>query len=140
MSWEAIAKISTTRKTVPYPVDGISVSTRAIAGSGRYIAIVIGADLARRTGFQGDEQKVELALGTGEDVGWVRVLASESGGFLAKIMRKSGHYVLNIAVRDAEGLFALDFPRFDVGGINAASNMFVFKPSPEMLDVRDDGE
>lgn len=133
------------------PEDGVRVMARKLgrpgkAGGGiaRYIAITIGARLARSISLHAADHRVRMLFGTGSDAGKIMVSVDNTAGNFAAKRSKSGAYTVTINELPAKDLFALEFPEFCEAKIdairpeNGKPPQFVFKASKEMLEVEDD--
>ncbi|PTR06416.1 MULTISPECIES: hypothetical protein [unclassified Novosphingobium] len=127
------------------PPHGVAVSARKLGTrngvTARYIKILIGPKLAEAISLVKDECNLRLAFGTGDDAGLIQVVIDNAKGpFLAK-RQKTGAYALTINAATADGLFSLDFPRFDCERLEALRPSvgqpphFVFCASEQMLAV-----
>lgn len=151
MSWTPIEKVSEGRRKRSVPAEGVAVMVqRTLAWGGqevRYIKISIGTQLAARLGLKDAEYPVRLMIGSAADAGMIGVFIDENGPFAAR-RQKDDRYVLTLSARDAEGRFALDFPRFEIAvcGSRTASPvdelpaMFKFAASAAMLAAKADPE
>lgn len=144
MGWETIENVKPPAATKPtVPPHGVVVSSRAVLNGLRYIAVRIGADLARAAKFHLPQQQVRLMFGSGADAGKIAVAVDMGGGFLAK-KQKSGAYQITINRAAADGLFNLNFPAFVIDRCeairpdNGQPPMFTFRASAAMLEVDDE--
>jgi hypothetical protein len=147
MAWETIERAKPAY--VPQsacPCDGVAVSVRRMGGGSRrtpvrYIVIKVGKALARSARFTQKPQNVRLMFGSGTDAGKVAVVIDQNAGKFVAKEQKNGDWMITMSARDAAGRFSLDFPAFDVKGIeairpeNGQPPMFTFRASKEMLAV-----
>lgn len=104
---------------VTVPAEGVVVGPR-MAGRGdtktRYMAIGIGAKVAKALGFTFPEQSVSVRAGTGDDVGRIAISGNVAGKFRAK-RQKAGHYLLTVSGNAIGGRYALDFEKFVIDAV-----------------------
>jgi hypothetical protein len=60
-----------------------------------YLAILIGADVAKGLNFTGKEMSVKVGLGNGQDEGKLRIAAAPTGKFVAK-RQNGGGWLLTV--------------------------------------------
>lgn len=80
MPWETIENAKPKYYKPPVAAKGIRVATRAVLHGKRYIAITIGAELARAVRITQEKQQVRLMFGTGSDAGRVGCAVDVGGG------------------------------------------------------------
>ncbi|MCH4893392.1 hypothetical protein GO308_09750 [Sphingomonas sp. SFZ2018-12] len=134
MSWNTIARVDPVANTCP--ADGVRVSLRGMgkdgAGTRGYLAIQIGADLARRAGFATESVSVRLMLGSDNNAGRLAVVLDPTGGFVAKGKPGKGYRIAMGLRSAAQAGLATEFPGFDRPGIevikpvNGQPRMFSF--------------
>lgn len=149
MSWTSIARQGA-GPTNATPADGVRVYRHRITRQGKeggFIAIAIGADLARGLGFSAYRQPVRLMLGSDNDAGKIAIVADPTGPFAATanhLGKKAGRapsYRIAINRQSAEGLFAFDFKPFTRAGLevikpeNGKPRMATFLATGELLDI-----
>jgi hypothetical protein len=142
MPFEVIENCNTQAVPTGVVPDGIRVQPRAVSrrkgGTTKFIKVTVGTALARKLVWREESHRIDLAFGAGKDAGKIRASINVSGGqFLAKRDRH-GRYAFTINAATAEGLFALDFPAFDLAAIEPVSEIgkppaLVLKASDEML-------
>ena len=131
-------------KGVAVSVRKLSAAPRAGGGVRRYIKLVIGAELARLISLTQPEHRLRLLFGTAEDAGKVRVTVDNTAGKFLSKRSKKGDYSLTINEATAAGLFSLEFDPFvddrcePIRPANGQPPHFVFKASPQMLEVDDE--
>lgn len=139
MTWENIEAVGKVAADGTPPM-GVRVNTRSLVGGQRWIAIVVGKDLAKASAFHMEKQKVRVLFGTGVDAGKIAVAVDQSGDFVAT-RRRSGEYLISINGKSAKGRFCLNFPAFRVETCEAIKPQngqppkFIFRVSREMLDA-----
>lgn len=150
MAWESIRNLKTVSTAESVPPAGVRLTARKMgwarggkSGETHYIKLAIGADLAKKLGLVTPEVRVRLLFGRDSDAGKIAIsVDAETGNFVAK-RDKAGRYALTINKASAEGLFALDFPAFNVAVVeavrpeNGQPRRAVFKVQPAMLAVAD---
>lgn len=129
------------------PADGVRLTapkiTRKTGHIVQFIRLTIGAKLARGIALTQDSHGLRLMFGTGADAGMVIVSVDNSAGKFRAKRAKSGGYALTINAGTAEGLFALQFPPFNVSPVeairpeNGKPPHFSFRASAEMLKCED---
>lgn len=147
MGWEVIENVKPSGKPDAVPPAGVRVASRGCLGGKRYIALIVGRDLARSMGMAVEHYPVRLMFGSGSDAGKIAVALGpdndRSGGFRAKL-QKSGNYLITISQASAEGLLSVNFPELRetrcevIRPENGGPRMFIFRASKEMLEVSDD--
>lgn len=150
MGFEVIENLQKSHKKDPVPSDGVRVKACAVTrpnaklyGKVRFIRVAIGAKIAARIGMIKPAHDLRLEFGSGPDSGKIKVSVDDPvHGFRAK-RDNNGNYTLTINSDTASGLFALEFPEFEINHIevihpeNGARPFFVFKASAPMLAVED---
>ena len=145
MAFDDIERVAAAPAQVAIPHDGLRVSSRAAAARGvptRYIRIDIGAGLAKALCLHGEQSSLRLRFGSGSDAGKIGLSVDvEDGAFPAKKSAK-GIWSLTINAASADGLFALEFPKFTVSEPEIVEKggkppMAVFSASEAMLAVED---
>lgn len=142
MPFETIDNMGAGSGQITCHPDGVRVAVKAFknrhGGMVHYIKVTVGAQLARKLVWRDLSQRIDLAFGTGKDAGKIRAAGNASEGqFIAK-RRKNGTYTFTINAKTADGLFALQFPTFDIQEVEPVSAMntppaLVFKASDAML-------
>lgn len=137
-----LAKLASQTAAFPY---GIRVESRAVAlrnggGQARYIKVTVGAQLAKQLVWRAENQRIDLAFGTGRDAGKIRASVNASAGQFMARRDKQGRYAFTINAATANGLFALDFPAFDIERVEPVCERnvppaLVFTASEPMLAV-----
>ncbi|MFN7028410.1 MAG: hypothetical protein ACK4PC_03495 [Sphingopyxis sp.] len=150
MAWESISNKKPVNTAAEVPAAGVRLAPRKMgwarggkSGETRYIKLSIGAELAKKLGLITETVRLRLLFGRDSDAGKIAIsVDAETGNFLAK-RDKAGRYTLTINQATAEGLFALDFPAFNVALVeavrpeNGQPRRAAFKVSPAMLAVAD---
>lgn len=144
MPFETIENLKALSSQIGVFPDGIRVQSRGLktrgGGQTRFIKVIVGAQLARKLVWRDEAVRIDLAFGSGRDAGKIRASVNVSAGqFIAK-RDKQGRYVFTINAASADGLFALDFPEFDIPSLEPVSAMntppaLVFAASEAMLAV-----
>lgn len=78
------------------PPGSILVTSRESGPAGkrvRFLAVLIGSDVARSLNFAGQEMPLKVALGSGQDEGKLRIAAAPTGRFVAKRQNGGGWLV-----------------------------------------------
>lgn len=145
MAFETIENVAKVAGQIAAFPDGVRVEARAMkmrkgGGAARYIKVIVGAQLAKKLVWRDEQQRIDLAFGTGRDAGKIRAAVNASAGqFMAKRDRQ-GRFTFTINAATAEGLFALEFPSFDIPQLDPVHEIntppaLVFKASDAMLAV-----
>ena len=98
------------------PPAGVLVTTRESGPKdkrARYIAIMIGGELAKALHFFSNPQHVNIAIGNGQDVGKVRIVAAPDGKFAVNKMT-GGSWQVTLGANAIAGRFKDDFERFAI--------------------------
>jgi hypothetical protein len=144
MPFETIDNLKAVSAQIGVFPDGVRVQARKMKGNKgshySYIKVTVGPRLAAKLVWRDESQRIDLAFGTGKDAGKIRASVNQSSGQFVAKRDKSGRYVFTINAATAEGLFALDFPTFDIEQIEPVCEMnvppaLVFKASDAMLAV-----
>lgn len=125
MPFETIDNLKALSAQLTVFPDGVRVQARTLkkrgGGKTHFIKVTVGAQLARKLVWRDEAVRIDLAFGTGRDAGKVRASVNLSAGqFVAKRDRQ-GRYVFTINAASAEGLFALEFPDFDIPSLEPVS-------------------
>lgn len=73
MGWEVIENVKPSGKPDAVPPAGVRVASRGCLGGKRYIALIVGRDLARSMGMAVEHYPVRLMFGSGSDAGKIAV-------------------------------------------------------------------
>lgn len=130
---------------VAVPPMGIVVGSRAAGRNGsksRYIAMAIGAEIARRIGMSGDACTMRVQAGSGDDIGKIAIFCDATKGKFQAKKQRAGYYLLTVNANAIGGRFALDFPRFTLDPVRHVPpastqqpNMLIVKCSDAMRAV-----
>jgi hypothetical protein len=146
MGFEIIENCKPASALSTIPPEGVRVSSRTLGrrkgGVTRYIKIMCGAVLAKRLCLTGDKVRVAIAFGTDKDAGKIRLSVDVTAGQFIASRDKQGRYAISINEASASGLFALQFPPFDVASIpvehqTGTPPAAIFKASDAMLTIED---
>ena len=147
MPFERIENCSNAASKSRVPAEGVAVSCRKVArrkggGLTRYIKVQVGAELARKLVWRGEDVRLSVAFGTDRDAGKVRLSVDVSAGDFSAKRDKKGNYALTINENTADGLFSLDFPAFEIAELQPVSVQgqppaLIFKGSDAMLKVEE---
>lgn len=118
MAWDTVTPIKTAAKIAPsVPPMGLVITSRRVnvkristAEPARYIAIRIGAELAKKSAILSDPAFLHIMSGYGTDAGKIKVQVDRGNGHFRASRQKSGGYIVTINAASAEGKFALEFP------------------------------
>lgn len=129
MPFETIDNLKALSAQIAVFPDGVRVQARSLnlkkrgGGQTRFIKVTVGASLAKKLVWREDAVRIDLAFGTGRDAGKIRASVNMSAGqFIAK-RDKQGRYAFTINAASAEGLFALEFPDFDIPSLDPVSEV-----------------
>jgi hypothetical protein len=147
MSWEIIEAVKPNYETKNnIPTGGLFLSARRAGKPPRfthYIALIIGADLAKKAAFAGEMHRCHILVGGGSDAGSIKIqIDNQSGQFIAK-RQKSGNYLVSINAASARDLFSLNFEKFAVPHVeivrpeNGQPVFFTCKPHASLFAVED---
>jgi hypothetical protein len=145
MAFEKIDNLAKVAAQIGVFPDGVRVEARTMirrggGGATRYIKVTVGAQLARKLVWREENQRIDLAFGTDRDAGKIRASVNASSGqFMAK-RDKQGRFAFTINQPTADGLFALEFPTFDIRQVEPVCAIntppaLVFEASEAMLAV-----
>lgn len=142
MPFETIENLKALSAQVAVFPDGLRVQARSLKKRGggltRFIKVIVGAQLAKKLVWRDETVRIDLAFGSGRDAGKIRVSVNVSSGQFIARRDRQGRYVFTINAATAEGLFALDFPEFDIPAIEPVSAVgappaLIFAASEAML-------
>ena len=156
MAWETVEPIKTTTAATPsVPPKGLVITVRqlnarrnAAMPARKYIALRIGAELAKASAIAANPAFVRIMIGSGSDANRIKVqvdhaAAGNPGCFLAK-RQSNGGYLVSINQPSAEGLFAMNFPAITITSAevvrpeNGQPVFFHFKPDAALFAVEED--
>lgn len=145
MPFEVIDNVAKVASQIGCFPDGVRVEPRKLTrrgGTGHtsYIKVTVGAQLAKKLVWRNEAQRIDLAFGTGRDAGKIRASVNISAGQFIARRDRQGRFVFTINAATADGLFALDFPAFDIEHVEPVCETntppaLVFKASDAMLAV-----
>ncbi|MEQ5789061.1 hypothetical protein J3454_14285 [Erythrobacter sp. NFXS35] len=144
MPFETIENVSRIASQIAVFSDGVRVEGRTLKRKGgalvRYIKVTVGARLAAKLVWRNEAQRIDLAFGTGRDGGKIRASTNVSSGQFVAKRDQQGRYTFTINASTADGLFALEFPTFDIEDVEPVCERnvppaLVFSASEPMLAV-----